>query len=132
MTSAVSVARELNHEEIFLERYNRLLKWAFQLTRPDRELAKDLVQESFIQFTCASNSLITINNIDNYLFGVVRNTYLSHRRRISRQFQEPLADADFDGSKTLMLSVDPRRQIRINDELRAICHYACARKDTSI
>jgi len=81
MSVAVGVAKALNHEELFLERYQRLLKWAFQLTKPDRGLAEDLVQDAFIQFTGASGNLININNIDKYLFGVIRNTYLSHRRR---------------------------------------------------
>ena len=59
--------------------------------------------------------------------GVVRNTYLSHRRRISRQPQDQLAELDM-----VLHSVDPRRQIHINDDLQAICHHACTRKDTSI
>jgi RNA polymerase sigma factor (sigma-70 family) len=132
MTAAASVARKPNHEEIFLARYNRLLKWATKLTRPDHELAKDLVQDAFIQFTGTAGDLIAINNIDNYLFGVLRNTYLSHRRRSSRQLQEQLTDLEFDPTKTLQLSVDPRHQIQVADQLRAICQQACARKEASI
>lgn len=132
MTPATGVAKELNHEEIFLERYNRLLKWAFQLTKPDHELAKDLVQDAFIQFTGAAGNLIAIANIDNYLFGVVRNTYLSHRRRNFRKQQHQLTAIPEDSSQSFLLSFDPRRQMKINDELRAICHHACERKNRSI
>lgn len=131
MTAAATVAKELKCDEVFVERYSRLLKWAFQLTKPDSELAKDLVHDAFIQFTCATNQ-ITIGNVDSYLFGIVRKTYLSHRRRNSRQQQEQLTDLEIDSAATLHLSVDPCRQIQIADELRAICQHACARKDTSI
>src|SRR5262245_12256182 len=132
MNTATAAARKQNHEEIFLERYNLLLKWATQLTKPDRELAKDLVHDAFIQFTVAAGDLITINNIDKYLFGVVRNTYLSHRRRNLRQRQEQLTEILLDASKIHLLSVDPRRQIQFSDQLRAICRHACVRKETSI
>ena len=131
MIAAAALAKESKCDEIFVARYNRLLNWAFQLTRPDRELAKDLVHDAFIQFTCG-NHQINIANVDSYLFGIVRKTYLSHRRRSSRQQQEQLTDLEIDSSKALGLSIDPRRQIQISDELRAICQHACARKDTSI
>jgi RNA polymerase sigma factor (sigma-70 family) len=131
MTAAAAVAREFNHEELFLERYDRLYKWALQLTSPDRELAKDLVQDAFVHFMRFSGDLVSINNIDNYLFGVVRNTHLSHIRRNSRQQHEQLPTFDFNAVELLVI-VDPRRQMRMKDELRAICHYACARKETSI
>ncbi|MBA3356917.1 MAG: sigma-70 family RNA polymerase sigma factor [Pyrinomonadaceae bacterium] len=109
-----------------------VLKWAFQLTKPDRELAKDIVQDAFVQFTVSSGDLIDINNIDNYLFGVVRNTHLSYLRQTSRQQHEPLANNEFDSAASLLLSVDPRGQLKIKDELRAICRYACLRKETSV
>lgn len=131
MSAAAGVARKTDCEELFVTRYPRLLKWAFQLTKRDRELAEDLVHDAFIQFTSA-NKTVNINNIDSYLFGIVRHTYLSHRRRNSRQQQEQLTDLELDSTKTLRLSVDPRRQMQVSDELRAICQHACARKDTSI
>jgi hypothetical protein len=34
------------HEEVFLARYARLRSWALQLTKNDRELSEDLVQEA--------------------------------------------------------------------------------------
>lgn len=132
MTAAAGVAKDPNHEEIFIERYTQLLKWASQLTKHDRELAKDLVQEAFLQFTLADGDLLTINNIDNYLYGVVRNAYLSHIRRSSRQLHVPLPSIEVDAARDSLPTFDPRRQIKIRDELRAICRHACARKETSI
>jgi RNA polymerase sigma factor (sigma-70 family) len=134
MTAAAATAKikESKHEEIFLARYDRLLKWAFHLTKPDRDLAKDIVQDAFVQFTAASGDLVDIINIDNYLFGVVRNTHLSYLRQSSKQQMEPLTNNDLDSEMSLLLTVDPRGQIKIKDELRAICRYACLRKETSV
>lgn len=134
MTAAVAIAKtkESKHEEIFIARYDRLLKWAAHLTKPDRDLANDIVQEAFVQFTISSGDLIDINNLDNYLFGVVRNTHLSYLRQTARQHYEPLQNNEFDSETSSLLTVDPRGQIKIRDELRAICRYTCLRKETSV
>jgi len=132
MTVAAGAAKDPSHEELFLQRYNRLLKWASQLTKPDHELAKDLVQESFLQFTLSAGDLLTITNIDNYLFGVVRNAYLTHLRQRSRHLHEPLPNFDFNSTENLFLIVDPRPHIQVKDELRAICRHACLRKESSV
>ncbi len=66
MTAAVANAKtkESKHEEIFIARYDRLLKWAAHLTKPNRDLANDIVQEAFVQFTSrAGISLILITSI---------------------------------------------------------------------
>ncbi len=130
--TAVAIARKSGHEELFLDRYDRLLKWAFQLTRPDRELAKDIVHEAFVQFTRSKGDLDAINNIDNYLYGVLRNIHLSYLRRTSWQQHEQLPIFEFDSAERLMMTEDPRRQIQVKDELRAVCRYVCLRKETSI
>ena len=132
MAAAAGTSRNPSHEEVFLRRYNRLLKWANQLTKPDRELAKDLVQEAFIRFTVSAGNLVPIHNIDNYLHGIVRNTYRSHLRRNARQPSEALHSLEIEGENNLLLAVDPRRQMHVKDQLRAICRHACARKEKSI
>jgi RNA polymerase sigma factor (sigma-70 family) len=129
MTAATGVAPASTHEELFLERYDQLLKWAIQLSRPDSELAKDLVQEAFLQFASSDGNRTAINNIDNYLYGVVRNTYLSYLRRSPWRFQQPL---DADANEKLTLAIDPRGQINAKDDLLAICERVCVRKETSV
>jgi len=49
--------RELKREELFTERYQRLLAWALRLTNQDRASAEDLVQDAFIQFVLGRTSL---------------------------------------------------------------------------
>src|SRR5258705_11984224 len=42
--------REQKREELFTERYERLLAWALRLTNQHSASAEDLVQDAFIQF----------------------------------------------------------------------------------
>ena len=51
MPRLLSIANEQTHEQVILERYERLYSWLVQLTNGDRELAKDLVQDAFVHFT---------------------------------------------------------------------------------
>jgi len=129
MIAAPAVAKTLSHEELFLQRYDQLLKWAAQLTKPDRELARDLVQESFLQFTLSAGDLTAVNNIDNYLYGLVRNTYISYLRRSARYLS---LSFDIEVSESLGVTIDPLQQIHARDKLIAICQLACVRKDTSV
>jgi RNA polymerase sigma factor (sigma-70 family) len=130
-SAATGLAKELEPEEFFLQRYKQLLKWALRLTRSDRHLAEDLVQDAFLQFRVAQHGL-TINNIDSYLHGIVRNNYISHLRRGLRRQQESLTDHEADLASALDLAFDPSQQLYVRDQLRAICDHACRRKDSSV
>jgi len=125
------LAARSNHEAIFVERYQKLFSWLLHLTDGNRELAEDLVQDAFIQFTFRRPDLSSIENLDNYLYGLVRNLHLSQVRRSTNNRLQPLEVLDYDSSELGLRMTDPRDQIRVQDELRRICHYACARKQSS-
>src|SRR5262245_42441288 len=108
MSAAPSLAPALDHDELFLARYDQLLRWAQQLTNPDRELARDVVQDAFLQFSMSSGDNLSINNIDNYLYGVVRNTYISYLRKNPRRILQII---DFESVETQQLILDPRDQM---------------------
>ncbi|HLA12342.1 MAG TPA: hypothetical protein VJ023_17280 [Pyrinomonadaceae bacterium] len=40
-----------SHEDLFIERYQRLLAWSLKLTAHDRQLAEDLLHDAYVQFT---------------------------------------------------------------------------------
>ncbi|MDQ3820364.1 MAG: sigma-70 family RNA polymerase sigma factor, partial [Acidobacteriota bacterium] len=119
------------HEELFIERYDRLLSWALQLTNYDRCMAEDLVHDAFIQFTFTHPDLNVINNLDNYLYGMLRNLHLSQMRWVTRSRFQQLSIVEYDSAELGLRSVDVHNQIQVQDELRRICHYACARKETA-
>jgi RNA polymerase sigma factor (sigma-70 family) len=119
------------HEELFIERYDRLLTWSLQFTNYDRGLAEDLVHDAFIQFTFTHPDLNAINNLDNYLYGMLRNLHLSQVRWVTRSRFQQLSIAEYDSAEIGLRAADIRDQIQAQDELRRICHYACARKETA-
>ncbi len=119
------------HELLFSARYDRLLRWALHLTGRDRAAAEDLLHDAYIQFTLLRPPLAEIRQLDNYLFGVLRLLRVSQLRRAARWPHQPFNIVEYDSAQLGLRLSDPRRQQQIHDELRAVCRYACARKDSS-
>lgn len=119
------------HEDLFLERYERLLVWALQLSGRDRSMARDLVHDAFIQFTFTRPDLGRIDNLDAYLHGMLRHLYLSSLRRATRQALQPLSIIEYDSAAAGLRAFDLATQAQIHDALRKVCAYAYARKQSS-
>lgn len=120
-----------SHEEVFLGRYARLRAWAIQLTQSDREQAEDLLHDAYIQFNLSRPDLNSIGNVDGYLYRLLRNLHLSQVRRSVRVQNKTLSIVDYDSAEIGLRSGDPRQQIRLQDQLRQVCQYACERKESS-
>ena len=119
-------------EDLFIERYDQLLGWALHLTHNDRERAEDLLHDAFIQFTFTHPDIQAIQNLDGYLYGVLRNIHVSQLRRAGQKHLQQLSIVEYDSAISGLRSIDPRDQIQLQDELRRICQYACARKETAM
>ncbi len=122
---------EERHEEVFLARYARLRAWAHGLTGGDAARAEDLVHDAFVQFTFTRPELGRIGNLDGYLYRMLRNLNISELRRTRGRREEPLAVCEYDSAEFVLRATDPRDIIRVQDELRQVCRYACLRKETS-
>jgi DNA-directed RNA polymerase specialized sigma24 family protein len=119
-----------SHEDLFIERYASLRAWALRLTDQDCELAEDLLHDAFIQFaTLTRPDLKAINNLDGYLYGMLRNLHLSQERRSSRGRFQQLTIVEYESAETGLRTVEARDLIRVQDDLRQVCHYACLRKE---
>src|SRR5215471_10360642 len=119
------------HADAFIDRYERLRSWALQLTERDHERAEDLLHDAFIQFTLSRPDLNAIADLDGYLFVCLRNLHLSQMRRATRCASRELSIVEYDSAEVGLWAVDPRDQIKTQDELRTVCHYACRRRKTS-
>jgi len=126
-----AAVREEAHEEIFIQRYERLLDQALQIAARDRQLAEDLVQEAYLQFTLARPDLQGIQNVDGYLYGMLKKLHISHLRRASRLKYVSSFLVDYDTLELGLRAMDLGAQIRVQDELRLICHFAFVRKASS-
>lgn len=122
---------EYTHEELFIERYDQMLLWALQLTSHNRQQAEDLVHDVFIQFYLLHPDLGSIQNLEGYLFTMLRNLHRSQMRRAMRTPGSHLSLLDFDSADLGLQGSDLRAQVQFRDELRMICRYACMRKQSS-
>lgn len=120
-----------SHETIFIERYPTLLGSALQLTDGNRERAEDLVHDAFVQFSLSRPDITAIENLGGYLYGMLRKLHLSQMRRDSRSRIHPHFLVEYDSVETGLHRIDPRDRLQARDELRRVCQYACARKETS-
>ena len=118
-------------EDVFLERYDRLLGWSLHLTEGDRELAEDLLHDLFIQFTVNEPDLHRIHNLDGYLYTMLRNLHLAQVRRDTRNRLQQFSIVEYDSAEIGLRTTDPRDQIQAQEQLRRVCQYACARKETA-
>src|SRR5687768_556418 len=116
------------HEELFMERYQRLRGWALKLVLGNQQQADDLLHDAFIHFMLHRAATEQAQNLDAYLHTMLRNLHLSQARRLARTPQGHLSLLDYDSADLGLQSVDPRDQMKSQDELRMICRYACLRK----
>ncbi|HEY2974598.1 MAG TPA: sigma-70 family RNA polymerase sigma factor [Pyrinomonadaceae bacterium] len=131
-----AISPAASHEEIFAQRYRWLMGWALRLTNHDREQAEDLVHDTFVQFMISRPDLGAIgNNIEGYLYAMLRNMHVSQVRRALRirETAFPIDDI-LSISETASVQTELRmagQRIQIQDELCRICQYASIRKNSS-
>lgn len=121
----------MSHEAVFLARYGPLRTSALRLTGGDAARAEDLVHDAFVQFTFARPDLARVQNLDGYLYQMLRNLNISQMRRAKRQRGDAPAVFEYDSAEFVLRAADPRDLIRVQDDLRQVCHYACVRKESS-
>ncbi|MDQ3799330.1 MAG: sigma-70 family RNA polymerase sigma factor [Acidobacteriota bacterium] len=121
----------VSHEDIFIQYYSRLRNWAVQITGQDYALAEDLLHDAFIQFTHSQPSLDNIENLDGYLYGIIRNLHLSHLRKASRRNKYRLSIIEFETARLGLRNANAHDNFQIREELKKICYYLCLRKETA-
>jgi DNA-directed RNA polymerase specialized sigma24 family protein len=124
-------SKEGAHEEVFLARYGPLRAWAMRLTGGDAARAEDLVHDAFVHFTLARPDLARMQNPDGYLYQMLRNLNTSQTRRAARRREDSPAVVEYDSVEFALRAADPRDLIRVQDDLRQVCHYATLRKESS-
>src|SRR5688572_25772563 len=105
-----SQATHTSHEDLILQRYEWLLRWALEICGGDRQEAEDLVQEVFVHFTLDRPDLASVSqNLEGYLYAMLRNMHISGVRRTVRQ-----------QNATLSLVQLASEAESLEDELRAV------------
>ena len=94
-----AMPRDEGYADVFIARYERLLVWSLRLTDHDRSMAEDLVQDTFVQFMLNHPDLDAVQNLEGYLYAMLRNTHLSRVRRASQKPQYQLALVEYDSAE---------------------------------
>lgn len=126
-----------SHMDMFIQWYDTLLSWALRLTDNHRANAEDLVHDVFLEFMRNPLELGAIGNIEGYLFIMLRNIRNSQTRRTKPDQMVSLSIIDYDspalGLRAITAQAEQAQhaQLRVREELRQVCQYACERKATS-
>jgi len=118
------------HEDLFMQRYARLLAGARRLTG-DPGRAEDLVHNAFVQFMLARPELASIKDPDGYLLIMLRNMNVSQARRAALMPSETLSAAEYDSAEAGLRALDAYSQLQVREQLSLICDYVCRRKERS-
>jgi RNA polymerase sigma factor (sigma-70 family) len=119
-------------EDLFVEHYAELIRWAQQLVGQDPAAAEDLVHDVFIRVVLRKPDLRALGNPKSYLFVTMRNVYLSQvRRRIVRS-RDVMSVLDHDSAHDSLEAVKgyPERRA-VYQELALVARYAAVRKQSS-
>ena len=119
------------HERIFIERLDKITRWARQIAGGNAALAEDLAQDAFLHFTTARPPLEEISNVDKYLYVVLTNLFRSHLAAVSRRSSVPLDPLAHESAMHTWRAVNPERRLTLRQELHRICIFVCDRKETS-
>lgn len=122
----------VSYDNFFQENYQTLQRWALQITMYDRELSEDLLHDVYVRFTQRDEQPRDVESVHGYLYVAMKNAYVTYLRRKTRTGSHQLSLLDHEFADNATLIVDPRSAIKVHDELRAVCQYACVRKEKSI
>ena len=118
-------------ESLLESYYSQLLKWGMRLTRGDKGIAQDIVQDLCLHFTLTKPDLSQVANLDGYLYTCLRNIYLSALARASREATQIVSIAEFDSIHFALCNPSPDSLLERQNDLRRICNYTVWRKETS-
>ncbi len=118
------------NQDVFFAYYSRLLGWALQITGNDRSEAEDLVHDLYLRVTRITRPFDEIEQLEHYLFRVLRHLYYGRLRRAGRDPLNDLSIVDYDSVEQGLVAVDRRELLFVHDHLRKVCSYACERKST--
>lgn len=122
----------ISHEEVFVSRYQRLMAWSLKIAGPDQDKAEDLVHDAYVHWTLVRPDLASIRNLDGYFYAMLHNMHVAELRRAARNPISAVSTIEYDLAFRFSLRANDQLHLtHVQDQLRAVCDYACRRKETS-
>ena len=116
---------------ILRQYYGQLLQWSMALTRGDRALAEEIVQELCLYFAVSRPDLSQVHNLEGYLYTSLRHVYLSQIERQGREAERTFSVLDYDSAELALSVLSAEEITEQQNELRRICTYLAWRKEST-
>ena len=108
------------HVDLFVDHYDQLRRGALQFSEHDP--AEDLLHDFFLHFRITKPELAAVENLDGFLYVIMRNLHLSQMRRATHTPFAALPAVEHDTVDVGLWASDPRDRIRMQDELAAVAN----------
>jgi len=89
------------------------------------------LQDFYVQVKCINVPLADVDEIEPYLFKILRNLHYTRLRRKGRSPISEISIAEYDSLERGLVAADRRDLLIVHADLREICEYACQRKSTA-
>ncbi len=116
----------------FRQHYEIIRQWARHITGNDEGLYEDIVHDIYLRFREQNFNALDIKNVEAYIYTTLKNDFISNRRKESRSRVSLVSLVGTESIADPFFADDPRLAIKTQDQLRAVCHYACRRRRSSI
>jgi RNA polymerase sigma factor (sigma-70 family) len=117
------------YDRFFEENYIFLKRMALKITKENYEDSDDLLHDFYVKLS-QTTPVENPKNVNAYLFIALKNSYRSVIRK--RMINEDVLSFDEEFLSNTLLDEKTASRLTLEEKLRAICHYACLRKETSI
>ncbi len=89
------------------------------------------MQDFYIQVKCINLQLAEVDEIEPYLFKILRNLHYSRLRQKGRSPISELSIAEYDSLERGLVATDRRDLFLVHANLQDICEFVCQRKSTA-
>jgi RNA polymerase sigma factor (sigma-70 family) len=117
------------YDRFFEENYIFLKRMALKITKENYEDSDDLLHDFYLKIT-QNAPIENPKNINAYIFIALKNSYRSVIRK--KMLNEDVLSFDEEFLSNTLFDEKTAHRLTLEEQLQAICKYACLRKETSI
>lgn len=118
-------------DDLFVLKYEWLMRWALHFAQGDRSTAEDLVQDTFVRFAITHPELDDPENAEALLYTYLKHVHLAHLRRLQKYPFQDLSIDEFDSISVGLRQNPSANPIDVQNDLRRILTYLCWRKGSA-
>ena len=116
-------------ESVYAAKYEWLMRWALHFCDGNREMAEDLVQDTFVRMLSSWHSIRDIENPERFLYTYLKYGFLRLRSEDRRQAIQSVSVDDLDALERLPESGTDL--LEWQRDIRAVVDFLCWRKSTT-